>query len=502
MTTKIAFNQIDGSTINVKDFGAVGDDSTDNSDAIDAAIAAAKLTRGRIFFPTTEPGQTIYRHSRPILIDGDDIVLEGETEAAALKYTGTGAGIKFQENWADPARLRCGLINLFLITATGDKTVDWTGSNYGKFHNLTIVNQFPSGSCLWAQGNNGAGPYYNSFDTITLGGSDGSQYGIDCVEDASIFSANGPNGNEFSNIRHGVFLSRFINIVAGVGNLFTNIHAESLFDEFIALNNVTSAVESGTITSHGTVSLTDTSKSWTNDEWIICAVIIENGPQQYVTRQVVSNTSDTLTLDKPWAGTPGTADYLIVRNKADNNKFVNCRLEGDVAPAPNFVRFYPGAINNEVSNFEVGSIGLGEIVKSNESEDTSNKALFGDTVYETFVVENPGASANVDVIPRSGVFGGFRTGSKMVLTSLDVTCLDYTAGSATVTADQGGTATGNGTVSVACDIDSVLTTQSHNTAKNKRPMSSANNPLHLNVTTDASFGATSDLIIVLGYQVI
>jgi len=46
MSTKIAFNQIDGMVVNVRDFGAVGDGTTDDTAAIVAAIAYTKtLTR-------------------------------------------------------------------------------------------------------------------------------------------------------------------------------------------------------------------------------------------------------------------------------------------------------------------------------------------------------------------------------------------------------------------------------------------------------------------------
>ena len=51
MTTKIAFNQIEGMAVSVKDYGAVMDGVTDDSTAIQAAFDYAKEKDATVVFP-------------------------------------------------------------------------------------------------------------------------------------------------------------------------------------------------------------------------------------------------------------------------------------------------------------------------------------------------------------------------------------------------------------------------------------------------------------------
>lgn len=54
-----------GAVVSVEEFGATGDDATDDSDAIDKCLIAAKESSATVWFP---PG--IYHHSRSIRVDG------------------------------------------------------------------------------------------------------------------------------------------------------------------------------------------------------------------------------------------------------------------------------------------------------------------------------------------------------------------------------------------------------------------------------------------------
>lgn len=83
------------SPINVKDYGAVGSGSTsDDTDEIEAAIAALPANGGTLFFPRGR-----YRCSRPLNFDGKrSVVLAGEgglsggaTPASQIVYIGSGA---------------------------------------------------------------------------------------------------------------------------------------------------------------------------------------------------------------------------------------------------------------------------------------------------------------------------------------------------------------------------------------------------------------------------
>lgn len=63
--TKAHNRMIDGASFNVKDYGATGDNSTDDTSAIQAAIDAAELVGGTVFFPQGE-----YVTSSKLTIDG------------------------------------------------------------------------------------------------------------------------------------------------------------------------------------------------------------------------------------------------------------------------------------------------------------------------------------------------------------------------------------------------------------------------------------------------
>jgi len=68
MTTKLAFNQINGNVVSVKDFGAVGDGVTDDTAAIQAAInASGRLRCGEGNFLITQP-----------LLGVDGLYIEGD----------------------------------------------------------------------------------------------------------------------------------------------------------------------------------------------------------------------------------------------------------------------------------------------------------------------------------------------------------------------------------------------------------------------------------------
>ncbi|MGZ5234210.1 MAG: glycosyl hydrolase family 28-related protein, partial [Burkholderiales bacterium] len=78
---------------NVKDYGALGDGSTNDAAAIQAAIAAAQATvsGGRVYFP---PG-IYYTGTKTISITNLGIVLEMADAGSYIKYNGTDYAISF-----------------------------------------------------------------------------------------------------------------------------------------------------------------------------------------------------------------------------------------------------------------------------------------------------------------------------------------------------------------------------------------------------------------------
>jgi hypothetical protein len=74
--TKVTYSMIDGAMVNVLDYGAVGDNTTDCTAAIQAAVNTGKP----VFFPLG-----VYRITAPIVTTGVDFVIIGETYDAMFE---------------------------------------------------------------------------------------------------------------------------------------------------------------------------------------------------------------------------------------------------------------------------------------------------------------------------------------------------------------------------------------------------------------------------------
>ena len=489
----------------VIDFGAIADGATDNYAAIEAALVEARLNKGKVFFPVNRDGvATVYNYSQTLQYNASDAIIEGESTSVQLTYTGTGTGLACKITPGGSSIERWGLRNISLVSTTGAIALDYTGGNYGNYENVEINYTAANAEMLYAIGNTGAGPYFNKFDGMTFFGSAGrTQEAIVMKSDASGNLADGPNANVFSNIKRGASLSRLINLVSGTGNMFTNIGGESISDALIVLNEVPSFSDSGTSTGTTTNTLTDTSKTWsttlgdalnfTND-----AVTLTSGiPGE--TRRIVSNTATILTLDRPFSQNPGaTVTYNISNGKAVKNMFVNVRQEGLNTDNPDGIRAAAGARGNEFAHIEIGSLGTG-VVFDDESQDQTNKIAQGDLIVQQYIIENPGASATVEVIPRSTVFGGIRSGSNMCLEYIELSSPNFTPGTATLTVDHGGSAAGNGTESHVVLLDSVNTKEAYKSC-NKVMRSTSNAGIYASLTT-AGAGAADDYIINIAYRV-
>ncbi len=489
--------------------GCVGDDSTDNATAIANYMAHVRSTAGKAYFPANQDGSaTVYQHSNTIYYGASGVVIEGESQNVFLKYTGVGTQLQANSSsGVGTSRERCGIKNISLTSSTGVRCIDWTGFTYGSFHDFEIAYTAASAILLYATGNNGVGPYFNVFDRFSLfGTTDRTQIGMQLNQDASGNLADGPNANIITNIKRGASLARLIDLKAGTGNLFTNISGESISDAMIALNDLAS-VDSGTATSTTQNTLVNSGESWsvtpgdatnyTND-----AVKVTNGSYSGIVRQITSNTGTVLSLDKPWPDTMGTPTYEIYEGKAVRNKFINIRQEGLSSDNPDGIRVFPGARGNELDHMEIGSLGSGSAV-DDQSGDPSNLIKQGELTVQTFVSENPGASANVELVPRSSTLGGFRAGSNMVLEWVDVKSPNFVAGTATavVTVDHGGSSTGGGTYSIAATINDTNTNSAFAANLNKVAISSENAGIFVNLTTNSNVNAASDFIVTVGIRI-
>lgn len=560
---------------NVRDYGATGDGVTDDYAAIEAALVDARLVGGRVYFPTVE-GQnpTYYNHSQTLFMNSSGLELVGESTRVNLRYTGSTVGIKGHpytpfsayrngttavidpiiEDWVTSTAYTAGTIiknagvyylalvnhtstsitadltaeniaqygytyenmaikDISIVTSTGDINIDWTEFTYATFQNIEVVNTKANGRLMAATGNNGAGAYWNKFDGITLfGGLDRSQFGLTFWQDYGINLSTGPNANHFTNIKRAASLARAIDLQAGIGNLFTNIKGESISDGMIVLNDIPSLDDSGTSTSTGNLSLTDTSKTWSivpgdADNHIGKSVLLKSGIAE-TCRKIISNTVDTLTLDKPWPRDPGdTVTYWILDNECVHNKFTNLRIEGLATDNPDFVRAMPGSHNNEFSHIESGSIGSG-MAFNNLSQRMDNKVRQGDLVVQQWTLEDPGPNAAINLTlenadPRTNGLGGIKNGEAMLLVAAEMHSPNFVTGSAeaTLTVDHGGITPGAGLETLICKIDDKCSEQCY-VSGSQTSRRTAESAIHVRFTTNANVNSAADFTITLTYQVV
>ena len=93
------------------------------------------------------------------------MVLEGDSTGVILQYTGVGTGLIIDST---TQRERWGLVNISLYSTTGSKALDYTYGNYGFCSNFEIAYTATNAILIYATGQNGLGPYFNSFSDFTL----------------------------------------------------------------------------------------------------------------------------------------------------------------------------------------------------------------------------------------------------------------------------------------------------------------------------------------------
>lgn len=109
--TKVSYSMIQGAVVNVLDYGANADGTNDSS-AINAAIASIAATGGAVYFPSG-----IYGISSQILVDSaKPITLFGDGASSQIRIIGniTGSMIKYAASGGGGGRIR----DLFLYDAT------------------------------------------------------------------------------------------------------------------------------------------------------------------------------------------------------------------------------------------------------------------------------------------------------------------------------------------------------------------------------------------------
>lgn len=140
-----------GQLVNVKDYGATGNGVTDDTAAILAACAAAKLAKVlRVYFPAGT-----YAHTTLNLTDYDVQLIGDGENFTILKYIGvnTSDGIKFGSSQLATTKVKdCGLIELTVnANSLARRAVEVTSVVAAIFRNIQILNPYAHGmywTCL------------------------------------------------------------------------------------------------------------------------------------------------------------------------------------------------------------------------------------------------------------------------------------------------------------------------------------------------------------------
>lgn len=74
--------------------------------------------------------------------------------------------------------------------------------------------------------------------------------------------------------------------------------------------------DTGTATSGGTNTITDTSKLWTTNQWAGLAIVISGGTGAGQIRKIISNTATEITVDVNWITQPIAGSIYVVANEA------------------------------------------------------------------------------------------------------------------------------------------------------------------------------------------
>lgn len=484
--------------ISVKEFGAVGDGTTDDTAAIQAAIdsVAGSLF---LFFPagTYKLTSTIYLKRSHVHLRGAgpyNTNISYVNAAGGTAIAGATGGITSTSTITDCSIKEMGLIS---VAAATDPSiwVDLTTFSYSEF-DLQIQSKRANATLYYGQGNAGTSPYYNRISGSLYGNTDLTQIGIKFNAGTWAGGSNGPNANIIGPIKRAASLGGLVDLVSGTGNLFSNINGETIGSYYFRLNNVASFTDTGTSSGTNTgITLNDTTKTWTVNAFANYAVKITSGTGSGQVRKIKSNSATALTIDNCWATIPdATSTYAIAKNQAVENKIVNCRAEGSASNNPDFISALPGTYGNRVTGSSVQSLGTGLFVRD-DSGNLDNTWYDGHKVVFKETVLNPGPGANIDVYPRLSAIGGV-TLTNYTLNWLSAACNEAAPGdTATIRLDVGGTAAGNGDMTLTTLLQNKDQSFAIPTSTQKIKRDGANRHLFLNVQTGASWTATADIVI-------
>jgi hypothetical protein len=309
--------------------------------------------------------------------------------------------------------------------------VDFTKMSYSTIEPTISVRMGSSTGAVgyYAEGNGaGTGPYYNNIGAGIIYGTNATGQKAVVLAPAIGFAGtgDGPNGNNFTNIKRIAAVRTGFDIQSGNGNLFTTIQTEAIADYLFEFNNRT-ADFTGTATSGTAGQLTDTGASF--EKLAGGCVVITAGTNAGESSDIRSSTATSLTLDRPLpVPIDNTSVYEVYASRAIGNRIIQLRSEGQATAK--IAKFHPGAYLNKMQSMHLTS--MSGTYYEDETGGFSN--VVGDDLFTLdFYGENLAASATTNLSPfRTSFEGGIAVPVGCVVEGIVVTANRHTAGAADV----------------------------------------------------------------------